>query len=417
MTVCHLMTRDNSPRETGAPLALTAAGTASSSTGTGTGSSTAGSTAAGTAGSTAGTVVDPSDPATPGVGTVSQPDPRPRHRPVPRPMLLPGLRRLWRGRRSLQLGLDPARAVVLELPDTATARMLDLLDGTRSERAIISEAKARYRITHADARALLDALYQAGLVVGAQSLLPHHLPEPVQRRLRQEAAALALQAQDRPATPAQLLRRRAAARVAITGSGPLVAPIAVSLAQAGVGHVVPTGSPEQSSGRVDRHTAEEIRRAAPGTRTGPVRRRDTSFVIQVGTAAPAVLTAAGYAQHRLPHLVLLVREGTVVVGPLVPPSGSPCLNCLDQHRIDRDPAWPIVAAQLTAPVDGGEACAAVTVQAAAALAAGEVLSWLDQASSAVVGSSVEVSAPGRFRRRSWQPHPRCDCHARARPRL
>lgn len=74
-----------------------------------------------------------------------------------RPTLLPGLRRLWRSRHSLQLGTDPGRAVVLELPDAGAARLLDLLDGTRSERAVLAEA-GRHRIREGDARAVLAAL-------------------------------------------------------------------------------------------------------------------------------------------------------------------------------------------------------------------------------------------------------------------
>ncbi|MGH3681909.1 MAG: hypothetical protein ACRDT2_16870, partial [Natronosporangium sp.] len=56
--------------------------------------------------------------------------------PLARPTLLPGLRRIWRDRHRLQLGVDPARAVTLQLPEPGTARLLDLLDGTRSERTV-----------------------------------------------------------------------------------------------------------------------------------------------------------------------------------------------------------------------------------------------------------------------------------------
>jgi bacteriocin biosynthesis cyclodehydratase domain-containing protein len=317
-------------------------------------------------------------------------------RPLARPTLLPGLRRLWRGRHSLQLGVDPARAVVLELPEGRAARVLDLLDGTRSERAIVADAR-RLGVREPDARSLLDALRKAGLVVGAHCLLPHNLPEPVRRRLADEAAALALRATDLPGTPAQILRRRAAAKVLVAGEGRLAAPVALALAESGVGHVAPA-TPS---------TAAMIRRAAPGTATGPLRRGETTFVVQLGVAGPANLVAAGHARHRLPHLTVTVRDGTVLVGPLVPPRGQPCLNCLDLHRIDRDPAWPQLAAQLAAP--DREPCATATLLAAAGLAAAEVLCWLDGAQPATLGAILELAAPGQLRRRSWPPHPRCDC--------
>lgn len=227
-------------------------------------------------------------------------------RPLTRPTLLPGLRRLWRSRWSLQLGVDPDRAVVLELPDPSAARLLDLLDGTRSERTVLTIA-SRWRIRPADARALLDALRNAGLVVGAQTLLPQHLPDPVRRRLAGEAAALALRGTATASTPAEILRRRSAARVVVSGGGPLAGPVALTLAQAGVGHVSPVlepgwSGPVRGGGGGHDHASQEvveaIVRVAPGTRTGPVRRRDATFVVQVGTALPANLAAAGYADRK-----------------------------------------------------------------------------------------------------------------------
>ncbi|HEY8472647.1 MAG TPA: TOMM precursor leader peptide-binding protein [Natronosporangium sp.] len=322
--------------------------------------------------------------------------------PLPRPTLVPGLRRIWRGRCSLQLGVDPARAVVLELPDPRAAQVLDLLDGTRSERTVITEAE-RLGVPEPTTRSLLAALRQAGLVLGAQSLLPHNLPEPIRRRLADEAAALALRGADAPGTPAQILRRRAAAKVVVAGDGRLLTPVAVALAESGVGHVAPATEA----------AAEAIRRAAPGTATAPLRRSETTFAVHVGALGPANLIAAGYARYRVPHLLVAIRDGTALIGPLVPPRGQPCLNCLDLHRRDRDPAWPRLAAELAAA--GDEPCATTTRLAAAGLAAAEVLSWLDGGEPATLGALVELAAPGQLRRRSWPPHPRCDC-ARASAR-
>jgi bacteriocin biosynthesis cyclodehydratase domain-containing protein len=326
-----------------------------------------------------------------------------------RPTLIPGLRLLWRSRRRLQLGVDPARAVVLELPEPGTARLLDLLDGTRSERTVLAHAR-RYGIAEPDARAMIDSLHAAGLVVSAQSLLPHQFPDPVRRRLASEAAALSLRRTRGTATAAQILRQRAAARVAVTGGGPLAGPVAAGLARAGVGHVAPmldrTAEAEDA--------AATIARQAPGARTAALRRREVTFAVQVGDAGPAAVAAAGYAGRRLPHLVMTVRDAAVVVGPLVPPAGSPCLNCLDLHRQDRDPEWPTVAAQLAAPAPHPAPCAAATALIATGLAVSEVLSWIDGTRPATLGASVEITASGRMRQRSWPPHPGCHCLRRSR---
>jgi hypothetical protein len=344
-------------------------------------------------------------------------------RPTGRPTLLPGLARLWRDRHNLQLGVDPSRAIVLELPHPETARLLDLLDGAHSERTILERA-ARFGVAPADARTLLDTLRRVGLVVGAQSLFPHNLPEPVRARLAAEAAALARRGPEAATTAAQALRRRAQALVVVNGHGRLAAPLAVALAQAGVGHVHPAldglvdpaeiaGSPlceaDVSKPRADA-VAAAIDRAAPGTDTRPVRRGAASLVVEAGNPRPAALLAAAHAQRRQAHLMIAIRDGVAVVGPFVPPGGGPCLNCFDLHRRDRDPAWPQLAAQLaTGNGERVEPCEVATVLAATGFAAAEVLGYLDGLAPATVGATVEITAPGRLRRRTWAAHPGCGC--------
>ncbi len=364
---------------------------------------------------------------------------------IQRPTLLPGLRRVWRNPHLLQLGVDPAHAVVLELANPAVAKLLDLLDGAHSERSVLAYA-ARNGIAEVDAQSLLDTLHAAGLVIGAQALLPGHLAASVRRRLSPEATAIALRggALRTTVTPAQILRHRAAARVVVAGGGRLGPAVAIALAHAGVGQLNPAlegpvepgdtitggllaadlGQPRAAA------VAEAIERAVPGTDTRAIRRGEATFVVQTGPAGPARLHAATFARYRLAHLAATLRDGTAIVGPLVPPAGSPCLNCLDLHRKDRDPAWPALAAQLATepaadPAQGGsEPCAAPTVLMAAGFAASEVLAYLDSrvigneaaAPPQTLGATVEIAAPGRPRRRTWPPHPECDCTRHRRRR-
>jgi hypothetical protein len=344
--------------------------------------------------------------------------------PLPRPTLLPGLVRLWRDRHTLQLGLDPDRAVLVEVADPAAARLLDLLDGTRSERAVLEHAE-RIRVSRGDARALIDSLAAAGLVVGAQSLLPTGMAEPVRGRLFAEAAAIALHGRGSPGAAARTLRRRAGARLLVTGHGRLAAPVAVLLAQAGIGHVSPDLAGEVvptdvvgswlTAADVRRPrsvaVADAIARVAPGTVTRRIARGRADLVIRAGLDRPAGLLAAGYAQRRQAHLLLALRDGTAVVGPLVPAAGSPCLNCLDLHRQDRDPSWPRLAAQLVNP-GAAEPCTVPTLVAAAGYAVAEILTFLDGGTPEILGAATEISLPGRRRRRAWPPHPGCSCPRR-----
>ncbi|WP_285551192.1 hypothetical protein [Actinoplanes regularis] len=352
------------------------------------------------------------------------PAPRtPPRTPLPRPTLIPGLTRVWRGPVELQLGLNPARAVRLELSDPRLARVLDLLDGNRPERQVLLHA-AELGVAPDEARQLLDLLHRAGLVLPAAALLPTGLPSAERRRLAGEAAAIALGS---PApSPARTLRRRRAARVVLAGRGRLGSTVAVALAEAGVGHVVPDLSGMVGPGDLPGsalHTADlgsplrtavaaAIVRAVPGTDVREVRRPPVSLVVQLAHDQPAALVAAAHAGRRQPHLAVRIRDGTAIVGPFVPATGGPCLNCLELHRRERDPDWPGTPAP-PGP-DAAEPCAVATILTATGFAAAEVLTFLDGGTPETLGVAVEISAPGRLRRRTWQPHPDCDCRRRTR---
>jgi len=125
------------------------------------------------------------------------------------------------------------------------------------------------------------------------------------------------------------------------------------------------------------------------------------------------LQAAGVA-----HLPVRVRDGTGLVGPLVIPGVTSCLECHDLHRSDRDGAWPAVAAQLRDTVGNADRA---TVLATAALA----LNQIDRVIRAVRGDSGKGPAAeppqtldttlefdvnvGAVVARRWSRHPRCFC--------
>ena len=118
------------------------------------------------------------------------------------------------------------------------------------------------------------------------------------------------------------------------------------------------------------------------------------------------------------HLPVRVRDGVGLVGPLVIPGVTSCLDCADLHRSERDPAWPAVAAQLRRTVGTADRA---TVLATAALA----LNQIDRVVQAVRGGKGEGPATeppptldttlefdvnvGSVVARRWSRHPQCRC--------
>lgn len=317
-----------------------------------------------------------------------------------RPILLPGLRPLWRSPHAVQLGTDPGQAMVLELPHPAAAQLLDLLDGSRTEQAIIAEM-TRLGLACDEARKLLADLVEAGIVVGAHTLMPPALPAELRDRIATEAAALALRFRECPGTPAAILRRRYDARVIVAGEGSFATLMITTLGEAGIGSVVAISKPGGP--------AIPVISARPGAEPGAAREPGTSFVVQIGWMSRAPQRCA----RGLPHLTVGVRDGVAIVGPLVPVDDGPCLRCIDLHRTDRDPAWPRLAAQL---VRTPAPCAAATLHTAAGFAAAEVLAFLDGGQPSTIGTTVEINGVAPWRRRMWSIHPKCGCAERGAER-
>jgi bacteriocin biosynthesis cyclodehydratase domain-containing protein len=117
----------------------------------------------------------------------------------------------------------------------------------------------------------------------------------------------------------------------------------------------------------------------------------------------------------VPHLLVRVRDGTGLVGPLVIPGATSCLGCADLHRRDRDAAWPAIAAQLRDTVGVADRA---TLLATAALA----LSQVNRVIAAVRGQQADPDPPSALNAtlefdlrassivaRQWTRHPLCWC--------
>jgi bacteriocin biosynthesis cyclodehydratase domain-containing protein len=156
-------------------------------------------------------------------------------------------------------------------------------------------------------------------------------------------------------------------------------------------------------------------RAAQRVRAPRARSRRPSLVILADSHRREL--PAALAEKLVPHMAVSASEAIGIVGPLVLPGRSACLRCLDLTRADRDPAWPLILAQLSAQTgDDPPGCDTVLATTVAAQAAAQALAFIDQdgQAPAVTNGTLELVLPGwQWRRRTWHLHPQCGCRYRA----
>jgi len=358
-----------------------------------------------------------------------------------RPVLKPGLETVWRNRDTVQIGIDPRRAIALTGMRGA-AGLLGLLDGSRDRRQVLAAA-GDLGMDAGTADRVLTLLAAAGALDDCPVGDHGPLPAGMRARLAPELATTSLAHRDADGG-ARTLARRQAARVRVHGASRASLWIAGLLSAAGVGLVLstgpaaprpgpagaitppPPGRPGTASSRTDTLTSRPgtatgrpgAATGRPGAATGPRSRprRRPDLVILADShrrELPGMLVS-----HGVPHLAASASEAIGVVGPLVLPGHSACLRCLDLARTERDPAWPLILAQLASQATADPlACDTVLATMVAAQAAAQALAFLDQgaqAAAAVTNGTLELVLPGwQWRRRTWHPHPQCGCQHQA----
>jgi len=330
---------------------------------------------------------------------------------------------LWRSQDCVQIELGHRRAV---LDQVTEADLLPLLP---------ARYKRSGRPTRRPAQSpeLTSRLAAAGFLVGAepddQNASGRGPDGNVPGHLGVDLAAM--YGQYGPDAAGVLVARRQTA-VAVTGASRLAASVAAALAAAGVGwvqirqggevsaaHACPGGlTPADEGRRFGMAANDAVRRAAPDVDTSPIppdRKPDLVVLTDLGPVEPSI--AVSLHLDGVAHLNVYVDVDHAVIGPLVVPGVTSCLRCADLHRTDRDPDWPALAVQLSARPRHRTASDVTLCLAAAGVAAGQALSFLDQGfvaheRTATIGGTLEWQLPDwRLRRRSWPAHPRCDCRA------
>jgi hypothetical protein len=160
-----------------------------------------------------------------------------------RPALKAGLLPVWRDRETVQIGIDPRRAVILTGLGAAAA-VLGLLDGSRERDQVIAAAQA-HGIPAAVTDRVLTLLAAGGVLDDVPATGPgawdvrdaRDRPDRAgPRGLRSEQAGAAL-ARGHSDAGAAVLARRGAARVRIYGPGRVATALAGILADSAIGAV------------------------------------------------------------------------------------------------------------------------------------------------------------------------------------
>jgi bacteriocin biosynthesis cyclodehydratase domain-containing protein len=333
------------------------------------------------------------------------------------PALKVGLLPVWRDRETVQIGIDPRRAVALTGMSDA-ALVLGLLDGSRDRDQVIAVAREQ-GIPEPVTDRIMTLLAAGGVLDDFPVAALRALSQEARVRLAAELAAAALARGHSDAGAAALVRRDAA-RVQIYGPGRLATGIADILTTSGVGRAAisdvirpapPTArrprEPGQPAARNPRDPGQPAGRGRParGARL-PV----PDLAILVGYQKPEL--PARLMRARIAHLAVAAEEAIGVVGPLVRPGQTACLRCLDITRTGLDPAWPLILAQLIGRVADPPACDAVLAAAVAAQAAAQALAFIDRAAAdaPAENGTLELVLPNwQWRRRTWPRHGTCGC--------
>ena len=314
---------------------------------------------------------------------------------------------LWRQQGVSQIGTSPGRRTIVSDLSLAEQRLLDEF-ARNLESAGVYRAARRSRVPVARARQIVEDLRRQGaLVASATSELGGADGVYWDR--------LGVDAKGRGAVLSQAV-------LAFHGVSTLAQETALWLAEAGVGTILSTCSPQ------DGGLAPLLSARFPALRTRAPLRTRPDVMVTVDPHVVEPLLARRLAQEDVVHLPVVVGEAGVRVGPVLG-GGGPCSTCLDLWERDADPCWPALATQMrTLPMPEVEHL--VLHEAAASTARAVIDTLVGQAAdvndakdgaepdgekngdSAAWWSTHSVEVTGqepRGRQRTWERHPECLC--------
>ena len=303
---------------------------------------------------------------------------------------------LWRQQGVSQIGTSPGRRTIVSDLSLAEQRLLDEF-ARNLESTGVYRAARRSRVPVARAREIVADLERQGVLVASATSELGGADGVYWDRLGADAKG-------RGAVLSQAV-------LAVHGVSALAQETALWLAEAGVGTILSTRSPQ------DGGLAPLLSARFPALRTrAPLRTRpDVMVTVDAHVVEPLLARR-------------LAQEAGVRIGPVLNGQG-PCSTCLDLWERDADPCWPALATQMrTLPMPEVEH---LVLHEAAASTARAVIDTLVGRASGADGAGDEAEPGGvtsggsaawwsthsvevtgeepRGRHRAWERHPECLC--------
>ncbi|HJV14281.1 MAG TPA: ThiF family adenylyltransferase [Propionibacteriaceae bacterium] len=302
------------------------------------------------------------------------------------PQLAPYAPVIQRADDEIQVGIDPANALVFR--GSGFGALLGLLNGSHPTSAVVRAGRAA-GLTIDQVIGALDALNAAGLLT------------------ERDAASYA--------------DSLASSRLRLIGAGSIGSQLARLLIASGVGtlYVYDSERPDSAlypAAGVLPSRAEALRAALPDVATTiatvshwskPEAARLDLTIIACDRPEPDRVITDYLIRSDQPHLLVRCCGNSVSVGPLVVPGQTSCLRCADLARSDADAQWSNVLRQLTRlQIQSPPALLAW----AAATAAAQTLAFLHGELPESAGSTLELGWPDFVTRlRHWPAHGSCGC--------
>jgi bacteriocin biosynthesis cyclodehydratase domain-containing protein len=297
-------------------------------------------------------------------------------------MLLPGTHLLRRPDGRVQAGLDPGQAVVLPPGRPVSALQAD------------------------GDPAVVRALDAAGLLVDEAVV-----------RTAARAWPVGEPGQARPSPGAELVAwTRHAAAALVRATGPQAAGTLARRGQAVLGVRGFGGALADALVQQVRELAVRAGVAPDGAAGRGRRRRLATVGVAVGVGEPDRALLDPWLQRGLPHVVVRLTEGRVLLGPFVDPGRTACLRCLDAHRTDEDPDWPLLVQQYADGLERGrvDGVPEPVDPSLATLAVGwalrDVVTFVEGQRPTTWSTTLLLSARlEELRTVPWLRHPECGC--------